>query len=197
MRAADGTRNDHTRLRLGQERTKCLGSWQSRSQQRRDRAPKRAVLVDQHPLFLEGMERVLAGINVEVVGKAGSADQALALVEEQEPDLLVTEVLLDGNDMDGISCVREARALVGHLEAVVVSALDDPGWVSAAFEAGAKAYVLKTARPDDLAVGGSPDVLPVGLRRPWPGKSVATACPRVSVAPGPHAARGRDPASRR
>ena len=115
-------------------------------------APKRAVLVDQHPLFLEGMERVLAGINVEVVGKAGSAEQALALVVEQEPDLLVTEVPLDGPDMDGISCVREARALVGHLEAVAVSTLDDPQWVSAAFEAGAKAYVLKTARPDDLAV---------------------------------------------
>jgi DNA-binding NarL/FixJ family response regulator len=54
--------------------------------------------------------------------------------------------------MDGITCVREARSRVRHLRAVAVSTLDDQRWVSAAFEAGAKAYVLKTAGPDDLAV---------------------------------------------
>lgn len=114
-------------------------------------APRRAVLADQHPLFLEGLERVLGEIGVEVVGKASSAEHALALVDEQEPDLLVTEIQLDGNEMDGIGCVREARSRVHHLRAVAISTLDDPHWVSAAFEAGAKAYVLKTAEPDDLA----------------------------------------------
>jgi DNA-binding NarL/FixJ family response regulator len=111
----------------------------------------RAVLVDQHPLFLEGVEHVLGNIGVEVVGKATSPERALELVEEQGPDLLVTEIELEGGPAEGVACVREACHRVHHLKAIAISMLDSPEWVSAAFDAGAEAYVLKTAHPDDLA----------------------------------------------
>jgi DNA-binding NarL/FixJ family response regulator len=110
-----------------------------------------AVLLDQHPLVLEGVQRVLSRAGVEVVGKTTSSEQALALVEEREPDLLVTEAELPDDGIDGIECLRRARSRVRDLKAIVLSASDDPHRVAAAFEAGAEAYVVKTAHPDDLA----------------------------------------------
>jgi two-component system response regulator DevR len=112
---------------------------------------RRAVVLDRDPLVLEGLQEVLARAGVEIVGKTTSSEQALALVEEQEPDLLVTEVELADEGMDGIECMRQARDRVGELKTVVVSSSDDPGLVAAALEAGAEAYVVKTAHPDDLA----------------------------------------------
>jgi DNA-binding NarL/FixJ family response regulator len=110
-----------------------------------------AVLLDRHPLVLEGVQRVLARAGVEVVGKTTSPDQALALLEEREPDLLVTEAELPDDGIDGLECLRRARSRVRDLKAIVLSASDDPSRVAAAFEAGADAYVVKTAHPDDLA----------------------------------------------
>lgn len=109
-----------------------------------------AVLLDRHPLFLDGVELALARSGVEVVGKATSPERALALVEEQEPDILVTEIQLSDGKLDGIACLREARSRVPDLRAIVLSVVEDPTCVAAAFEAGAEVYVVKTAHPDDL-----------------------------------------------
>ena len=109
-----------------------------------------AVLLDRHPLFLDGVQLALAKSGVEVVGKATSSERALALIDEQEPDILVTEIQLSEGKMDGIACLREARNRVRHLKAIVLSVVEDPSCVAAAFEAGAEVYVLKTAHPDDL-----------------------------------------------
>ena len=53
-------------------------------------------------------------------------------------------------EMDGITLIRQARERVGSLRAIVLSMYDDAQHVDAAFAAGAVAYVLKTAHPDDL-----------------------------------------------
>jgi DNA-binding NarL/FixJ family response regulator len=89
-------------------------------------------------------------MGVEVVAKATSSASALALVEELRPDLLITEIKMGENEMDGITLIRQARERVGSLRAVVLSMYDDAQHVEAAFAAGAVAYVLKTAHPDDL-----------------------------------------------
>ena len=54
-----------------------------------------AVLLDEHPLWLEGVEQVLARIGIEVIGKATAPEHALALIEEHRPSLFVT-----GNEME-------------------------------------------------------------------------------------------------
>jgi DNA-binding NarL/FixJ family response regulator len=109
-----------------------------------------AVLVDQHPLWLDTVAQVVGRMGVEVVAKATSSASALALVEELRPDLLITGIKMDESEMDGISLVRHARERVGSLRPIVLSMYDDAQHIDAAFGAGAVAYVLKTAHPDDL-----------------------------------------------
>jgi DNA-binding NarL/FixJ family response regulator len=108
-------------------------------------------VLDQHPLWLDGVERVLEQIGIRVVGKATSPEIALDLVEDERPDVLVTSIEMSGSDMDGIACLRRARERVPGLKAIVVSMYQDAEHIDAALEAGAEAYVLKTAHPNDIA----------------------------------------------
>jgi two-component system response regulator DevR len=110
-----------------------------------------AVILDEHPLWLEAVEGVLHRIGIRVTGKATSPAQALTLVEEASPDLLVADLPQSSGAVDGATFLAKARQLVPHLRAIVLSAHTDPSHINAALEAGAAAYVAKTAHPDDLA----------------------------------------------
>jgi DNA-binding NarL/FixJ family response regulator len=109
-----------------------------------------ALLVDRHPLWLDTIEPVVERAGVEVVGKATSSLAALKLAGRLQPTLLVTGIGMAEGDIDGIALVRAARARVPALRAIVLSASTDPAHVQAAFEAGARAYVVKTAHADDI-----------------------------------------------
>jgi len=97
------------------------------------------------------VERVLTGIGVEVIAKTTSPAEALAHVEEHEPDLFITGIRMPEGEIDGLTCVSQARERVPALKAIVLSAYPDSQHVDAALEAGAIAYVVKTAQADDLA----------------------------------------------
>jgi DNA-binding NarL/FixJ family response regulator len=109
------------------------------------------VLLDQHPLWHEAVEPVLDRLEVEVVAKTTSADEALAVVEEHKPDMLLLELDLPEDGLDGISLIREAKERNPGLRVIVLSLYDNPHEVEASFAAGAAAYVLKSVRPADLA----------------------------------------------
>jgi DNA-binding NarL/FixJ family response regulator len=110
-----------------------------------------AVILDEHPLWLEAVEGVLHGIGIRVTGKATSPGEALTLVEEARPDLLVADLAQSNGAVDAATFLAKARQLVPHLRAIVLSAHTDPSHIDAALEAGAAAYVAKTTHPDDLA----------------------------------------------
>lgn len=110
-----------------------------------------AVLLDEHPLWLEALERILEGVDITPVGRATRPAQALELVAEHRPTLFVLDVEMNGFAPDGLTFLREAIARVPSLKAIVVSPSDDEAKIDAAFAAGAVAYVLKRARSDDLA----------------------------------------------
>jgi DNA-binding NarL/FixJ family response regulator len=110
-----------------------------------------AILVDQHPLWLEAIEPVVSRIGVQVLGRTTSAAEGLALVEEHHPDILVTGLDMPAGAMDGIALVRRAREKAPELKPIVISMHHDPAHIDAALEAGAVAYVVKTAQADDIA----------------------------------------------
>ena len=110
-----------------------------------------AVLFDRHPLWLEAVERVLNGLDIEVAGKALDTEEALELVREHSPDVLVGEVNGENGRLDALELIRAARTVDPGLKVIVLSASDDPQRINAAFSFGAVAYVVKTAHPDDLA----------------------------------------------
>ena len=110
-----------------------------------------AIVLDQHPLWLLAVERVLSGLNVDVVGKTTSAQTALDLVEEHDPELLITEIDTGEHQIDGIACLARARERNPRLSAIVLSRHTDSQHIEEALAAGASAYVTKTAHRDDLA----------------------------------------------
>ncbi len=109
-----------------------------------------AVLLDRHPMWLEAVEAVLDRIGVTVVGKSSTADEALALVTEKMPDVLVAELHPD-DEAGGTGWLRLVRERAPGVRCVVLSTSGDPQHIDAVLSAGAVAYVLKSAHPDDLA----------------------------------------------
>ena len=109
-----------------------------------------AVLVDQHPLWLDAVTMVVEDLGLTIVGTATSGREGLALVTEQRPDVVVTGIQMPAGDIDGIELVRAGKEAVPTLRAIVLSVYDDTKHIDAALAAGAVAYVIKTAHPDDL-----------------------------------------------
>lgn len=138
--------------------------------------PYTAVLLDRQPLWLEAVECVLSRTNVDVVAKATAPSAALPLIETHQPDLLVTGIDMSPGEIDGITCIGEARDRAPGLRAVVLSSRAD--LVNRALEAGAVAYVIKSAHPDDLA-----SAVRQAFRH-----SVYFAAPRAGVSAGPERA---------
>jgi DNA-binding NarL/FixJ family response regulator len=109
-----------------------------------------AILVDQHPLWLDQIEQVVRAEGIKVVAKATSPTAALERLEDSAPDLLVTEIRSAPGELDGLALIREARGRVPTLKVIVLSMYEDREHIDRALAAGADAYVLKTARSDDL-----------------------------------------------
>jgi DNA-binding NarL/FixJ family response regulator len=110
-----------------------------------------AVVLDEAPIWLDAVQLVAERADVDVVGKTTSGVMALTLLGEHRPDLLVLE--LDGGpgEPDGVAVLQKAFEIVPTLRAIVLTSDSTPDRVDAAFAAGAAAYVLKTALPEDLA----------------------------------------------
>jgi DNA-binding NarL/FixJ family response regulator len=112
---------------------------------------RRAVLADAHPVWLDAITHVIeGGGDVEVIAHATPGVEALKLVEELKPELLITELSTPGGELDGAAYVREARVRSPATRVIVLSASADVEVVHQVLVAGASAYVVKTTRPEDL-----------------------------------------------
>jgi DNA-binding NarL/FixJ family response regulator len=115
------------------------------------REEKTAIVLDEHPLWLDALGQLLERAGVKVVGATTSANEALELLESEQPDMLVAELEFSDDDADGITTIRRACEGRPELRVVVLSAHDDSQSVDSAFAAGASVYCVKTTAPDDLA----------------------------------------------
>ena len=109
--------------------------------------PRRVVLVDDHRLFRAGVRNEL-GATVEIVGEAGSVEEAVPLIKEVDPDVVLLDVHLpDGGGEAVIAGVARERPGVRFLALSVSDAADD---VIGVIRAGARGYVTKTISGDEL-----------------------------------------------
>ncbi len=110
----------------------------------------RVLIVDDHPLFRDGLAGLLATLpGVEVTGTVGTADQALAAISETPPDVVLMDVNLPG--ASGIEATRRASQIVPSAAVLVITMVDDDDTVLAALAAGARGYVLKGASAAEIA----------------------------------------------
>jgi DNA-binding NarL/FixJ family response regulator len=110
-----------------------------------------AVLVDQQHVWLDALASIVEGAGIRVVGKATSADEALALIEETNPSLLVSELRLPAA-ISGAELVREAIERHPELHAVIVSGDDDTASIAEALSSGVDVFVSKKSHAADITV---------------------------------------------
>jgi DNA-binding NarL/FixJ family response regulator len=110
---------------------------------------RRIYLVEDHPVTRQGFAQL---INFEpdlhVCGEAGSAAQALADIPLAKPDLMVVDISLDGTS--GIELIKDIAARHPGLKVLVLSTHDETLYAERALRAGAKGYVMKHERTDEV-----------------------------------------------
>jgi len=108
----------------------------------------RVVIVDDHHLFRSGVRAEL-GAELDVVGDAGSVDEAVSMIAEERPDVVLLDVHMpDGGGLEVIRRVSEDGACVRFLALSVSDAAED---VIGVIRAGARGYVTKTISAPELA----------------------------------------------
>lgn len=113
-------------------------------------SPVRVVVVEDHPVTRMGIVALLGqDERLSVVGQAGTGEEALATVEAQRPDVVVTDLRL-GAGMDGVGVTSAVRARRGAPAVLVLTTYDTDRDIVRAVEAGAAGYLLKDADPADI-----------------------------------------------
>ena len=111
--------------------------------------PLQIAIVDDHPLFREGVVHTLgAQPNIEVVGEGESAEDAVRIVSERMPDILLLDVSMPGG---GLNAVRQIAAAFPVVKVIMLTVSESEDDVTAALRAGARAYVLKGVASRELA----------------------------------------------
>lgn len=106
------------------------------------------VVVDDHPLFREGVAHTLqAEPDMEVVGQGASAEEALRLAQDLLPDIVLLDIAMPGG---GISAVRSIATACPVVKIVMLTVSEEEEDVLVALKAGARAYILKGVSAREL-----------------------------------------------
>jgi DNA-binding NarL/FixJ family response regulator len=107
------------------------------------------LVVDDHPVFRLGLTALVGGLEgIDVVGEAESGEEAIARVDELSPDVVIMDVQLP--DESGIQTTTRLLANNAALAILVLTMFDDDDSVHAAIRAGARGYLVKGAKPDEI-----------------------------------------------
>ena len=106
----------------------------------------RVVIADDHPVVRSGIRNLLErAMDIQVIGEASTGKQALLLVEEMAPDVLLLDMQLP--DMKGIEVAQQLQQSGASVKILVLSAHDDPQYIHELIEAGAMGYLVKEEAP--------------------------------------------------
>lgn len=109
----------------------------------------RAVLADDHYVVRSGIRALLGTMpRIEIVGEAANGRELIEVVEQTDPDLVITDLSMP--ELDGMRAIAELRARRPRLNILAISMYDTPDFVQGALRNGANGYVMKDATPTEL-----------------------------------------------
>lgn len=109
----------------------------------------RIVLVDDHTVLRDGLKSLLNyESDLNVIGDASDGREAIALVDDLKPDIMVTDISMPG--LNGIESVRAIRQNHPHLRIIILSMHAGQEYVIQALQAGANGYVVKQADASEV-----------------------------------------------
>lgn len=115
-----------------------------------DSKTSRIMIVDDHPVLTRGVSLVIdEEADLEVCAVAGSAEEALSLFDECQPDMVIIDLSLPGKD--GLELIRDLRARRDDLPVLVLSAHEESQYAERAMRAGAMGYLMKREDIDTVA----------------------------------------------
>jgi len=102
----------------------------------------RILLVDDHPIVRDGLSQLIAGVSdLEVCGEAADGPEALHLIEQTSPDVVVTDISLEHGS--GLELIKQVKALERDIKMLVWSMHEDSLYAERALQAGALGYINK------------------------------------------------------
>lgn len=109
------------------------------------------ALCDDHAVVRSGLSRILAEeLDLDVVGEAGTAEEAIAVAEAERPDVFVMDLGLP--DLNGIEATRRIVEVSPQTRVLVLTVHDDVAYLRKAFAAGAHGYLVKDAADVELVL---------------------------------------------
>lgn len=109
----------------------------------------RVLLADDHRMFVEGMRSLLGReSDIEVVGEAADGREAVRLVTELRPDVVVVDVTMPG--LNGVDATRRILEMAPQTRVIALSMHGDRTFVAGMLRAGAEGYLLKEGAPTEL-----------------------------------------------
>ncbi len=108
------------------------------------------VLADDHGVVRMGLKAYFGTLaDIEVVGEAASGEEAVRLVAQLTPDVVLMDLLMPG--MGGIEATRQVRKISPSTQVIILTSYHEDEHIFPAIRAGALSYVLKDIDPDELA----------------------------------------------
>lgn len=109
----------------------------------------RALLADDHALVRAGIASLLRASGVEVVGEAGSGDEAIAYARSLRPDLIFMDIRMPGRN--GLEATKAIMADMPEIKVVMLTVSEEDADLFEAIKSGAEGYLLKNLREQEFA----------------------------------------------
>jgi DNA-binding NarL/FixJ family response regulator len=116
----------------------------------------KALIADNHPIFLKGLEDVLShleNIHVEIVGTATNGKQLLQQLQAFHPSVQLVILDLNLSERDGLEVLKQIRQHNMDVRVIFLTMYDNPKFIRTAFKYGADGYVLKHNNIQELGKG--------------------------------------------
>ncbi len=108
-----------------------------------EEARKRILIVDDHPITRRGLAQLIdQEPDLTVCGEAESAQRALGMLKEPEPDLVLTDITIPGKS--GLELIKDMRAQYPRVAILVVSMHEESFYAERVLRAGARGYIMKS-----------------------------------------------------
>jgi two-component system, NarL family, invasion response regulator UvrY len=108
------------------------------------------LIIDDHPIVLQGCRRVLEDAGIEEVLAASDMVAGYRLYLRHRPDVAIVDLAMEGKGLGGLELIRRIRARDAAANILVLSMHNDPTIVARSLEAGASGYVLKDTSSEEL-----------------------------------------------
>lgn len=108
------------------------------------------LIIDDHPIVLQGCRKLLEGAGADEIDQAQSASEGFRLYRRRKPDMIVVDLAMQAGSLSGLAFVRRLRRIDKETPVLVLTMHRDPMVVGRALELGASGYVLKDAPPEEV-----------------------------------------------